>query len=118
MINPSPTSVAERIVIAFFTALPPTLMALAAVIYAMRAYRQARDAYLKVDSRMDQLLEAERQRARLEGVLEQQASGVEALPPARPPSHTERGYPRGPRTDLPPPPDAPGRSGGHHPPHE
>jgi uncharacterized protein (DUF3084 family) len=96
----------ERITIAFFTALAPTLMAAAALIAAIRAYRQSERTFFHVDSRMDQLLQEARDRARLEGVLEGQADAAGVLKPPLPPSRTERGFPHGPRTDLPAPPDA------------
>jgi hypothetical protein len=92
----------ERILIAMFAAIPPTLMAMAALVAALRAYRQAQKTFIHVDSRMTQLLQEAKDRARLEGVLEGQADAAGVLTPPRPPTRTERGFPHGPRPDLPP----------------
>lgn len=105
----------ERITIAFFTALAPTLMALAALVAALRAYKQAKTAAEKLDGRLDQLVKAEKGKARLEGTLEGQAEAVMPKPQFevwRPP---EGDVNHGPRTGLPPPPDAPSGPRGYHP---
>jgi hypothetical protein len=98
--------VVERITIAFFTALAPTLMAAAALVAALRAYRQAKAATEKLDGRIDQLVKAEKGKARLEGTLEGQAEAVMPKPQFEIWRPQEGDKERGPRTDLPPPPDA------------
>jgi hypothetical protein len=96
----------ERITIAFFAALPPTLMALAALIAAIRAYRAAQTSADRLDGRLDQLVKAERGKARLEGTLEGQAEAIMPKPKFEIWQPREGDKERGPRTDLPPPPDA------------
>lgn len=92
----------ERVLVALFASIPPTIMATAALVAALRAYRAAKVSADRLDGRLDQLVKAEKGKARLEGTLEGQA---EALMP-RPKSETWPLPPgdkhRGPRTDLPP----------------
>jgi hypothetical protein len=106
----------ERITIAFFTALAPTLMAAAALVAALRAYRQAKTASERLDGRLDQLVKAEKGKARLEGTLEGQAEAVMPKPQFEIWHPPEGDKERGPRTDLPPPEPPTGGPRGYHPP--
>jgi hypothetical protein len=67
---------------AFFTALPPTLMGLAAVIMAFRNQSQIADVGVKTEethklfnSRMTELMEVAKQASRAEGKAEGKAEG-------------------------------------------
>jgi hypothetical protein len=101
----------EHILIALFAAVPPTIASVAALVYALRAYRAAGIAASKLDGRLDQLVKAERGKARLEGTLEGQAEALMPRPPAEVWRHPTGDAPRGPRTDLPPPQPPAGRPG-------
>lgn len=104
MNEPDHWDVAARILIALFASIPSTLMATAALLAALRAYRQSQKTFIHVDSRMNQLLEEAKSRARLEGNLEAQAAISGVIPPARGGQDPLREHYLGPRPDLPPPP--------------
>lgn len=94
--------VVARILIALIASIPSTLMATAALLAALRAYRQSQKTFVHVDSRMNQLLEEAKNRARLEGNLEAQANIAGVLPAARGGQDPLREHYLGPRPDLPP----------------
>lgn len=92
----------EHILIALFAAIPPTIASVAALLYALRAYKAAATAASKLDGRLDQLVKAEKGKSRLEGTLEGQAEAMMPKPQSEIWKRKAGDKERGPRTDLPP----------------
>ena len=64
----------DTIVLAIIVALPPTIVSLAALVASFRGQQQTREEYkqlhIKINSRMDELLDLTKASSRAEGILE------------------------------------------------
>lgn len=67
-------TVSDLVIMAMIAAVPPTLMALAAVITSLHTQRKLQDVHNQINGRMEQLIEEVGSTSRAEG----RAEGIEA----------------------------------------